>query len=89
MMNQGGPPRRLLHDGQVESNREPICAMGDMADTLTSIQSEYQFTMSANGQASGTSTFDVQPVPEPLTTFAFRQGWRDLAGTSAVVSSGR
>jgi hypothetical protein len=68
------------YDGQVESNRDPISGMSIMPDTITSIQSEYQFTLSANDQASGTGTFDVQPVPEPLTLVGVLTGLAGLGG---------
>ncbi len=35
--------------------------------TLSSIESEFHFILSANDSASGTSTFMVTPIPEPAT----------------------
>jgi hypothetical protein len=70
------------YDSQAESNRDPLGGMGTIPDTLTSIQSEYSFTLSANDQASGTSMFSVnsQVVPEPLTFAAVLTGLAGLGG---------
>jgi hypothetical protein len=70
------------YDSQVESNRDPTSGFSCPPDTITSIQSEYQFTLSANDQASGTSTFSVQPIPEPLTLVGVLTG---LAGLGRYV----
>jgi hypothetical protein len=70
------------YDSQAESNRNPLTGLGTIQDTLTSIQSEYDFTLSANDQASGTSMFTVnaQVVPEPLTFTAVLAGLAGLGG---------
>lgn len=73
------------YDSQAESARDPLIGMGTIPDTLTSIQSEYSFTLSANDQASGTSLFNVldltvQPVPEPLTFVGVLTGLAGLGG---------
>lgn len=47
------------------SDRRPASGREVITDSLTSIQSEFNFTLSANDQASGTSRFDVQPAPIP------------------------
>jgi hypothetical protein len=62
--------------GDVESNRQPISGLQPVVDTLTSIQSEYMFTLSANDLASGTSTFNLAApvVPEPLSFVAVLTG---------------
>lgn len=49
-------------------------------DTLTSIESEFKFTLTPKDSASGTSTFEVQPTPEPGTLLALSTG---LLGLSA------
>lgn len=67
-------------DGKVESDRQPINGSDNPLDTFTSIQSEYQFTLSANDQASGTSTFNVDPIPEPLTVVGVLTGLAGLGG---------
>lgn len=46
--------------------RQPASGRLVIPATLTSIQSEFDFWLSANDQASGTSRFDVM-VPEPAT----------------------
>jgi len=46
--------------------RQPATGRLAIPTTLTSIQSQFDFWLSANDQASGTSRFDVQ-VPEPAT----------------------
>lgn len=65
---------------QTVSGRQPTVGLFTINDTLTSIQSEYKFTLSAFDQASGTSTFYVQPVPEPLTMIAFGMGIAGVGG---------
>jgi hypothetical protein len=75
-------------DGYTESDRQPTNRLQTITDTLTSIQSEYSFTLSAWDEASGTSTFNVNPpvippaVPEPLTMIAVLMG---LAGVGRYV----
>ena len=65
-------------DSQTENIRNPAGGFTVIPDTLSSIQSEYSFTLSANDEASGSSTFNVQPVggtvPEPLTMIAVSMG---------------
>lgn len=39
----------------------------DLGATVSSIAAQYQFTLSAYDSASGTSRFEVVPVPEPAT----------------------
>jgi hypothetical protein len=70
------------YDSQAQSDRDPASGMGLIPDTLTSIQSEYSFTLSANDQASGTSVFNVQDpaVPEPLTFVGVLTGLAGLGG---------
>jgi hypothetical protein len=51
-------------------DREPASGNELISDTLSSIQSEFNFTLSAQEQASGTSRFEVNSgstVPEPAT----------------------
>ena len=48
----------------VGMQRQPATGRQVIPATLTSIQSEFDFRLSANDQASGTSRFDVQ-IPEP------------------------
>ena len=67
-------------DSQTENDRNPASGFTVIPDTLSSIQSEYSFTLSANDEASGTSTFSVQPVPEPLTMIAVGMGIAGLGG---------
>ncbi len=70
------------YDSQAESNRDPLSGLGTIPDTLTSIQSEYSFTLSPNDLASGTSMFTVnaQPVPEPITFLGLLTGLAGLGG---------
>ena len=49
------------------SARQPASGRQQIMASLTSIQSSFSFTLSANDQASGTSRFDVRAVPEPGT----------------------
>lgn len=55
--------------GNTKTARERKPAIGDelISGTVTSIESEFWFTLSANDSASGTSTFSVIPIPEPAT----------------------
>lgn len=63
------------YDGQIVSDRYPISGFQIISDTLTSIESEYKFTLSAFDEASGTSTFNVQPIiPEPITVLSVGTG---------------
>jgi hypothetical protein len=54
-------------DGVTETDRQPLTGFGTIFDTVSSIQSEYSFTLSANDEASGTSTFNVTPEPATLS----------------------
>jgi hypothetical protein len=51
------------------SDRNPISGNGPISGDVTSIQSEFDFTLSALEQASGTSRFelDANTTPEPAT----------------------
>jgi hypothetical protein len=49
------------------SESKPVTGTELINDTLTSIESEFRFILSANDSASGTSTFVVTPIPEPAT----------------------
>ncbi len=49
-----------------------------IAGDVTEIQSQFQFTVSANDSASGTSRFEVTPVPEPVTMHLLLAGWVGL-----------
>jgi len=53
------------------SDRQPASGYGPISGTLSSIQSEFNFTLSALDQASGTSRFEVVPEPATLTLVAF------------------
>jgi hypothetical protein len=58
------------NDSLLNSQRQPILAptYATISDTVSSIRSEFNFTLSALDQASGTSRFEViQGVPEPAT----------------------
>jgi hypothetical protein len=55
-----------VNDSVTESDRKPASGRTTIYDDVSSIQSEYNFILSANDQASGTSRFDVI-VPEPAT----------------------
>jgi hypothetical protein len=50
--------------------RQPATGRLAIPATLTSIQSEFDFWLSANDQASGTSRFDVVPEPATLVLLA-------------------
>ena len=47
--------------------RKPAAGREQIFGTLSRIEAEFYFRLSANDQASGTSRFDVQPIPEPGT----------------------
>ena len=48
---------------------------------VSSIYSQFKFSVTANDQASGTSRFDViEPIPEPATMFLFGTGAIGLIG---------
>lgn len=50
------------------TDRSPAIGTQTIYDSLSSIQSEFSFTLSALDQASGTSRFEITPgVPEPAT----------------------
>jgi hypothetical protein len=53
----------------VDFDRNPSSGYGTISGNVTSIQSEFDFTLSALEQASGTSRFEVipNPTPEPAT----------------------
>lgn len=53
-------------DSTTVSDRYPVSGRQPIFDTLTSISSQWKFSVSANDSASGTSRFDVI-VPEPAT----------------------
>ena len=52
-------------DTQTHSEAMPLSGSQSISDTLTSIESEFRFRLSARDAVSGTSTFVV--VPEPAT----------------------
>jgi hypothetical protein len=53
----------------VHSERDPASGYDTILGTVSSIQSEFDFTLSALEQASGTSRFEVTSIsiPEPVT----------------------
>jgi hypothetical protein len=55
----------IANGTQTNSEAQPPSGSQTIGDTLTSIESEFYFTLSARDSASGTSTFVV--VPEPTT----------------------
>lgn len=57
----------------VDVGRRPSSGNEVIPDTVSSIQSEFKFTLSANDQASGTSRFQVL-VPEPATLALLTMG---------------
>ncbi|MCY2926410.1 MAG: hypothetical protein NT031_13410, partial [Planctomycetota bacterium] len=60
-----GPDRTVT-----ASERDPALGFTTIVGSISSIQSEFNFTLSALDQASGTSRFEVVPtvrVPEPVT----------------------
>ena len=63
------------------SDRSPASGYQTIFDTVSSIESEFNFTLSAMEQASGTSRFEVDgPVPEPMTMAAVGMGIAGLGG---------
>ena len=51
----------------VSGARLPGLGRQVFATTVSSIQSQFKFSLTANDMASGTSRFDVIPIPEPAT----------------------
>ena len=58
-------------DSEIGKERKPELPTlwGTISDTANSIEAEYNFTLSANDYASGTSAFEI--VPEPTTLLLF------------------
>jgi hypothetical protein len=74
----------------VHTDRNPATGFTTIPGSVSSIESEFNFTLSALEQASGTSRFEVDAVPEPATLSLLvlgglamlrrrRQGYRGLA----------
>ncbi len=53
------------------SEAKPLSGSQIINSTLTSIESEFYFTLSARDSASGTSTFEVAPEPATLCLLGF------------------
>ena len=54
--------------------RQPLSGFGSISGSVTSIRSEFHFTLSAYDQADGTSAFGVI-IPEPTTAILFGLGF--------------
>jgi hypothetical protein len=59
-----------VDSSNTESARRPGTGREAIPVSVSSIQSEYKFTLSANDSASGTSRFDVVPEPATLALLA-------------------
>ena len=62
------------------SERNPVAGRVQIAGAVDSIQSQFNFTLSANDTASGTSRFDIIPIPEPGSLLALGGGLIGLIG---------
>jgi hypothetical protein len=62
------------------SDRNPGFGRVVIPGSVGEIESEYHFTLSANDLASGTSRFDIIPVPEPSGLLALCSGLAGLMG---------
>jgi hypothetical protein len=55
------------NDSGNNDDRSPAIGTQTILDSVSSIESEFNFILSANEQASATSRFEVDAVPEPAT----------------------
>ncbi len=62
-----GPMAADPDDSASVTERIPDSGRLSISDNVTSIESQFHFVLSANDLASGSSRFDVMPVPEPFT----------------------
>ncbi|MHB0912233.1 MAG: PEP-CTERM sorting domain-containing protein [Armatimonadota bacterium] len=67
-------------DSYIYKERYPVSGWTTIVGNVNSIESEFSFTLSAGDQASGTSRFEVQPVPEPGSLLALGSGLAATAG---------
>lgn len=70
-------------DSVTGSERSPAVGWSTIAGSVSSIQSEFKFTLTAGDSASGTSRFEVVPVPEPSGLMALAVGLVSVGGLVA------
>ena len=62
------------------SERSPLGGWTTISGSVDSIQSQFSFTLTEGSSASGTSKFEVVPVPEPGSLAALGMGLIGMAG---------
>lgn len=65
------------------SDRNPAAGTVVIPGSVSEIESEYHFTLSAGDLASGTSRFEIEPVPEAGSLVALCTGLIGLIGLAA------
>ena len=74
----------LIGSGTVVAEASSLSEGGldKIMDSVTDIQAQVKFTLSANDQASGTSRFEVSEVPEPVSLQLLLVGFAGLLFTA-------